>query len=327
MQAWADWKVLAGLCICALVWFKDYGSTLFAVYGVLLLLDTTMRWYHARNLRPVEPRDGEFAVVTGASSGIGRELCIALAERNFNIVAVARSKDKLEALATEIKRRFKVDARAVATDLSTPAGVDVLTNRLGADKLTVSILVNNAGFARKSLFHKTEEKTISQMIGLNSTTVTLLTRRILPDMISRGRGRVLVNSSIVGGAPQATQAVYAATKAYLSSLCSSLSYELRNTGVSITCLEPGATITGFAQVSNLTDANIFRIPRFFGVQSAARDVALAAVDATLAGAPRLSVGWFSHLSVFAAWLAPSRLIAWIAVIFWADPRDIWSLLV
>ncbi len=312
----------AALAIVYSVWWVGWCDVMFGIYLGLMFLDFLMRMCHARNLKHVAPKDNEFAVVTGASGGIGREIAMELASRGYNIAMVARSEGKLSNLAKEVESLGR-RARVYKTDLSNADQLSGLIAKISNDKLKVSLLINNAGVAYKSLFTEMDEKTMCNMISLNIQATIMLTRAILPHMVASGYGRVLIVSSIVGAASQPTQSIYAATKAFLSNFCGSLNYELRNTGVQVTCLEPGATLTGFAKRSAITDSFIFKVPT---LQSTAQDVAKAGVDSMLSGSPRVTIGWFSHLAKFAGWLFPERITAWISTLFWANPHEMRRLL-
>jgi len=182
----------------------------------------------------------------------------------------------------------------------------------------VSLLVNNAGVADRNHFVSQSKKKIDLMMSLNVVGTTIMTKAFLPPMVERGYGRVLFVSSAIGISGQPTQAVYSSTKAFVSTFCSSLRFELRDTGVRVSCLNPGATITSFAKESRITSSLIFTLPT---LQSKADAVARAGVEAMLYGQSWAITGWFSHLVWFCGWLLPEDLVSWIAMIFWCDLGD------
>jgi len=248
---------------------------------VVLVLDFVVRVLYYTPAQPVLPKDGDVALITGASRGIGREIAIVLAkDHKFDVVLVARSKGEISALADQIRKKYSVKAYAIASDLSNEAGITSLIEKLKKGNLFVSLLVNNAGVADRSHFVNQSKKRIDLMMSLNVIGTTMMTKAFLPLMVERGYGRVLFVSSAIGISGQPTQAVYSSSKAYVSTFCSSLRFELRNTGVRVSCLNPGATITSFAKESRITSSLIFTLPT---LQSKADVVARAGVETMLNG--------------------------------------------
>lgn len=187
------------------------------------------------------------ALVTGASSGIGREFATQLAARGYRLVLVARSVDALEALALEVKKLHGTHVRVLARDLSSGAAARELADVLDDYSIDIDLLVNNAGMALGGYFAQQDADEIEAMLELNMVAATVLTRRVLARMLERGRGHVLNVASLGGYQAIPGMAAYAATKAYLLSLTEALSEELRGTGVSTTALCPGLTRTGMAR--------------------------------------------------------------------------------
>lgn len=191
---------------------------------------------------------GSTALITGASGGIGAGIAAALAARGADVVLAARSADKLEALAADIRSRHGRDALVLPVDLSTPdAGSRVHEALAGRH---VDVLVNNAGFGLSGRLADTEDLSrLSAMITLNCTTLTDLTARFLPAMIERRSGAVVNIASMAAYMPAPGFAAYAASKAFVLSLTQALWAETRGTGVRVAALSPTVTDTGFFDVA------------------------------------------------------------------------------
>ena len=215
------------------------------------------------------------ALVTGASAGIGRELARVFARNGHGLILAARRLDELNALATELRDEFKVMVTCIRADLGTPDGAAKLFDDTTAAGLTVDVLVNNAGFGLLGPFAENEPETLHGMIAVNVAALTSLTRLSLPGMISRKSGRVLNVASTAAFQPGPLMAAYYATKAYVLSLSQALSYELRGTGVTVTCLCPGPTATEFSDVAGATKTRLFKKGRLM--------TAAAVADAGYAG--------------------------------------------
>lgn len=201
----------------------------------------------------------ETALVTGASSGIGRELARLLAADGANLVLVARRVDKLDELAAEVRQQFGVQVQTLAFDLSDPAAPQQLCDKLAEQGTTVDVLVNNAGFGARGKLVEIELEKQLEMVRLNVVCLLELTRRLLPGMMERRRGGVLNVASTAAFQPGPNMAVYFATKAFVLSLSEALFEETRGTGVTVTCLAPGPTATEFAKVAQMEDARLFSL--------------------------------------------------------------------
>ncbi len=210
------------------------------------------------------------ALVTGASSGIGLELARLHASRGGDLVLVARSRDKLAQLKGELEGRHGGRVTVMARDLSKPGAARQVFEAVRDAGLEVDYLVNNAGFGGAGAFHERPWEDDRAMIRLNILALTGLTRLFLPGFVRRGSGRVLNVSSTASLMPGPMQAVYFATKAYVTSFSNALAEELRGTGVTVTALLPGATDTGFARAADLENAPIFTKIKAAGAAGVAR---------------------------------------------------------
>jgi uncharacterized protein len=190
---------------------------------------------------PFVSRYGPWAIVTGASSGIGEAIARELAARGLHVVLCARRRDRLSALAAELSAQHGIQARAVEVDLARPGFVAVLEEATG--DIDVGLLVNNAGFGDKGPFLGSDIDMLVRMLDTNCRAPLLLTHAIAPRLVARGRGGILFTSSTAAfqGLPFATH--YAATKGYDLQLAEGLWYELRPHGVDVVALCPGPVDT------------------------------------------------------------------------------------
>ncbi len=193
------------------------------------------------------------ALITGASSGIGRELARIHAACGRDAILVARREDRLEALADELRREHGVESVVLACDLADPAARRSLIETVLGRKIAIEYLINNAGFGGHGPFAKRPWESDHAMIQVNVLAVAELTRAFLPAMLERGAGRILHVASTAGFLPGPLQATYYASKAYVVSFGQAVAEEIRGSGVTITTLCPGFTETEFVEKADLTD--------------------------------------------------------------------------
>lgn len=217
------------------------------------------------------------ALITGASSGIGKELAIIHAERGGNLVLVARSKDKLNELKVELEKKHEVLVRIIQKDLSVTGAAKELFNEVQSLGVQVDYLMNNAGFGLVGKFHELPWERQMQMINLNMIALTELTYLFLQEMVARNNGKILNTSSTAGLIPGPLQAVYFASKAYVSSFSNAIAEELFDKNITVTALLPGATETGFAKTSGVDKTAIYSNP------ASARSVAVDGYNAMIKG--------------------------------------------
>lgn len=240
------------------------------------------------------------ALVTGASSGIGEAIARRLLADSATVVAVARRRDRLEALAAA-----HAGVEVLAADLTSAEGLAAVEARLTDDARPIDLLVNNAGFGTSGRFVDTEADRLDEEVGLNVVALTRLSRVALGPMVARGRGWLLNVSSLAGFQTGPNMAVYAATKAYVTSLTEALHEELRGTGVSATALCPGLTRTEFQQVSN-SEGQTRKAPAFAWMS--ADDVAAMALDAMAHNRAIAIPGTVNKSMAMASSLAPRALV-------------------
>ena len=195
-------------------------------------------------------RSSSPAVITGASSGIGEQLAAQLAARGYSLILVARRVDKLQALATRLQQQYQVKVTLRPCDLANHGARHQLIAEL--QQQDISILCNNAGFATFGRVHELDAAREREEVELNVVAVHDLTLAVLPGMVSRQSGAILIVGSTSGHQPTPANATYAATKAFANSFAESLHSELQGTGVTCTLLAPGPTKTGFTEVAGIT---------------------------------------------------------------------------
>jgi short-subunit dehydrogenase len=188
---------------------------------------------------------GKWALVTGASSGIGPEFAHALAEKGAKLVLVARRTEPMQRLAQMLRDKYRVEVRVEGMDLSLPDAADALKGRLDAAGIDVDILINNAGVGVTGEFTEQSTEQITTMLRLNIVGLTALTHVFAAEMKARGGGHILLLASVAAYQPSPLYAAYAATKAYVLSLGVALHAELAPHRVVVTVLSPGVTDTGF----------------------------------------------------------------------------------
>jgi short-subunit dehydrogenase len=182
-------------------------------------------------------------LITGASTGIGRELAKVFAEHGHDLLLVARRKDKLDALARELRDDRGVRVTVIPKDLTEPGAARSLFTSIRRRRLEVDVLVNNAGVVEQGEFVAMDPARLNEIIQLNAVALTEMTRLFVRPMVERGEGRILNVASTSAFQPVAFMAVYAATKAFVLSLTEALSEELAGSGVTLTALCPGFTET------------------------------------------------------------------------------------
>lgn len=185
------------------------------------------------------------ALVTGATNGIGFEFTKILAKNKYDLILIARTKSKLEEIKDYLFLTYGVQVYVIACDLSKPGACGYVYEQIRKNNLEINILINNAGIGDWGNFVESNLEKQGQMLQLNIVALTNLARLFLPGMIKRRQGRILNVASTAAFQPGPLMSVYFASKAYVLSLSSAISQELKGTGVSITCLCPGPTATNF----------------------------------------------------------------------------------
>ncbi len=199
---------------------------------------------------------GKYALITGPTSGIGLELAKLFAKDKYNIIAVARSQAELDETAAKLSGEFGVEVITLARDLFEPDNAFEVYNEVRKRGLTVDVLVNNAGHGHYGEFTDTDLKMELAIIQLNIASLVVLTKLFLKDMVKQSKGRILNVSSIAGKSPGPWQSVYHGTKAFVQSFTEAVRYEVKDKGVSVTALLPGATDTDFFRKAGMEESKI-----------------------------------------------------------------------
>jgi hypothetical protein len=246
----------------------------------------------------------EYALITGASSGIGLELARIHAQHGHNLVLSARNEQALNELKTELENQYKVKVKVFVADLGKTENCKKLYDSLKTEEIEISFLINNAGFGNYGLFQNTDASVDLAMIDLNIQALTYLTHLFLPDMITRRKGRILNVASTAGFLPGPLMATYYATKNYVVALSLALSNELKGTDVTVTTLCPGPTSTNFAKAAQITASNLFnaRIPTAF-------EVAHYGFNAMMKGKQLAIHGFKNRIMVWLTRFAPRWFVA------------------
>ncbi len=253
------------------------------------------------------PSVRETALITGASGGLGERFAWLFARGGFDLVIVARQKDKLQSLAEEIFRGTGRTAHVICADLSTQEGVDAVLEDVHRHRLEISVLVNNAGFGTYGPFQEGDFGKEHDLLQVNVVALTALTKGLLPPMVARGKGRILNVASLAAFMPGPGMAVYYASKAYVLSFSEAVRAELSGTGVTVTCLCPGPTETGFADAADVKKSRLFT-----SAVMDAETVARIGYDACMKGKGTIVSGWHHQFSAFATRFAPRAFTAWMA---------------
>jgi len=199
------------------------------------------------------------ALITGASSGIGKELALLHAQKTGDVILVARREQKLLELKKEIESTYNREVLVIARDLSKEDSAQEIYDTVKSKNIKVNFLINNAGFGGRGKFHERKWETDLAMINVNIVTLTALTRLFLADFVKENQGKILnvsSTASLVPGGP--LQAVYYATKSYVTSFSNAIAEELHDTNITVTALMPGATATEFAKTSGMDKTSLFK---------------------------------------------------------------------
>lgn len=245
------------------------------------------------------------ALITGASSGIGAELAKLCAADGYSPILVARRADQLQELAASLSKIHRVEARALAADLSDPSAPRSIFEATRRD--TIEILINNAGFGLRGAFAETDWLAEQRMIEVNIKSLTHLSKLFLPDMLRRRSGRILNVASTAAYVPGPFMAFYYASKAFVRSFSEAVADEVKGSGVTVTVLCPGPTRTSFFESAGITDSNLLK-----GRSMEASEVAGIGYRAMMAGKVEVIAGARNRWMMLGTRLAPRTMLAGIA---------------
>ena len=221
-----------------------------------------------------------YALVTGATSGIGLEISKDLAKRGYNLILVARTRDKLDSLSSELASEYNIDCDFFSADLTLINSPNEIYEYTSQKKYNVNILINNAGYALPNAFHENSLEDEEKCLRVLGTSVIALTKKYINDMISNGGGKIMIVSSVAAYAPAASlQSLYGPVKTFMNRFSESLSF-YNKYGISSTAVCPGYTVTNFHTASGV-QAEMDSVPGF--LKKSAKRIAQEGVDAMFKG--------------------------------------------
>lgn len=251
-----------------------------------------------------------FALITGASKGIGKSIAEQLAARGFDLLLIARSADLLEQVAKEISLTTNKNCRWLALDLAEDQAAESVFEYCNKNQFVVSVLVNNAGYGLSGRFENYSAQEHTDMLRVNIITLTKLTRLFLPSLLKQPAAYILNIGSSASYQAVPLLSAYAASKAYVLSFSRGLFQELKNTTVSVTCICPGPTDTNFVNRANVGTKGQKAAERF---NMSPQTVARIAIDSLFRRKPEVITGSLNKLSAFFAWLLPKSIVERIAM--------------
>jgi len=243
-----------------------------------------------------------YALITGASSGIGYELALLFAKNGHNLILVARQKNKLLQLADELKKNYKIETLIFSLDLSHTNGAEEIFGQVKEKSIHVNYLVNNAGFYVKGAFSETSWEEEQKLVQLQCLNHTQLTKLFLPAMLKQGKGGILNIGSTASFVPGPFNAVYCAAKSFVLSFSEAIAEEVSGSGVTITALCPGGTNTAFQDLSKRGKSI------FFPTMKASR-VAKTGYKALMKGKRVIIPGMGYKIQVFFIRFIPRNLVS------------------
>lgn len=246
-----------------------------------------------------------YALITGASKGIGKVIALELAAKGYHLAIVARSEDLLRQVADEIKTKTKVDVRYLATDLSLPTAAQDVFNWTQQQRLTVSVLVNNAGYGLSGAFDSYPLEKHTNMLQVNCGTLVQLCHVFLPQLKQQKQAYILNIASSAAYQAVPYLSLYAASKALVLSFSRGLRYELRKSPVSVTCVCPGATDTEFTVRAQVGEKALKTAAK---VNMTPEQVGKAAVEAMFRKKAEVITGIINKLGSFLTWLLPKTVL-------------------
>ncbi len=244
------------------------------------------------------------ALITGASNGIGLELAKIHAAKGDNLVLVARNMTRLNELKQQLEQQYKAKVLIIAKDLSLPDAAMEVYKETKKQGIVVDYLINNAGFGDFGLFYETDWNKELQMINLNITTLTHFTKLYLKDMVARGNGRIMNVASTAAFQSGPTMAVYYATKAYVLSFSEAIANEVKDKGVTITTLCPGATQSGFQAAAAMEESALVKGKKL----PSSKEVAEYGYNAMMAGKTVAIHGTMNYIMANAVRFMPRSVV-------------------
>lgn len=248
--------------------------------------------------------NGKYALITGASTGIGYELAKLFAKDGYNLIIAARGQEGLDKAAAELKQQ-NIDVITIAKDLFERNGAAELYQEVMSRGIEIEVLVNNAGQGQYGEFVDTDIDRELDIIQLNIASLVVLTKHFLKDMVARGSGKILNLSSIAGKTPGPYQSIYHGTKAFVQSFTEAIRSEVKDKGVVVTALLPGVTDTDFFNKADMLDAKIIKE----GSKADPADVAKDGYDALMNDQDSVVSGLKNKFQVAMSAVMPDSMVA------------------
>jgi len=220
---------------------------------------------------PTDNNQKKYALITGATSGIGLELAKVFAENGYNLVIVARTQEDLDRIASELEQQYRIQVTKISKDLFDPENAFAVYDEVRSKGIEIDVLVNDAGQGEYGEFVETDIHRELAIIQLNISSLVVLTKQFLKDMIARGEGKILNLSSIASKMPGPFQSVYHGTKAFVQSFTEAVRDENKDKGVVVTALLPGVTDTDFFNKADMQDSKIVQESKLAAPHKVARD--------------------------------------------------------
>ena len=247
----------------------------------------------------------KWVMITGASRGIGHEFSKLFAADGYQLVLVARDQPRLQQIADELSARHRITVKVIAKDLASATAAQEIAHELGEEQISISILVNNAGFGLQGSFAELDLQRHLDLIQVNIASLVQLTHLFLKPMLVRREGRILNIASTAAFLPGPYMAMYYASKAFVHSFSCALAEELKGSSVTVTALYPGMTRSEFHARAGLKRPDNF-------IMMKADEVARIGYQALMRGKPVVVAGWFNKVGVIVSKAMPSCLTARIA---------------
>jgi short-subunit dehydrogenase len=250
-----------------------------------------------------------YALVTGASKGIGKAIAYNLAARKLNLLLVARSEDLLKEISIDLSNKFLVEVKYLPVDLGDENGAETIHEWTKKNNIPVNILINNAGYGLSGGFEKYSAADHSEMMHVNMISLVKLTSLFLPMLKQQSNSYILNIASNAAYQAVPYLSTYAASKSFVVSFSRALQYELRKTNVSVTCISPGGANTDFGVRANIGKRAIKAGEKF---NMDPDEVAAIALDAMFKRKREIITGFINKLGAFLVWLTPKRLSETVA---------------
>jgi short-subunit dehydrogenase len=256
-------------------------------------------------IKKTKAMNGKCVLITGGTSGIGLELAKLFAQDGYDLLLVARDEGELSDTAALLKKNHSVEVTTIAKDLFEPDGAFELYDEVKAKGLTIDVLVNDAGQGQYGLFVDTDINRELEIIQLNICSLVVLTKLYLKEMVARGEGKILNVSSIAGKVPGPWQSVYHGTKAFVQSFTMAIRSEVKDKGVVITALLPGATDTDFFNKAEMTESKIVQEGKLADAVGVAKD----GYEALMRGDDMIISGFMNKVQVGMGNILPDQTVA------------------